>query len=71
MSLFHDKCQPWEKALAAKDRETEILKAINSELREVLKDLQSQCGYGSPWWIKIEKALNPSNPVLLGESEER
>jgi hypothetical protein len=63
MTLFHDKCQPWEKALALKDKEI-------SQLKATLKELQETCGYGSPWWIKIEKTLNPSNSVLAEIFEE-
>lgn len=34
------------------------------ELEQTLKDLQSQCGYASPWWVKIEGVINPENPAL-------
>lgn len=41
-----------------------IEKRAYDEAITELKSLQSECGYASPWWIRIEKIVNPANPVL-------
>lgn len=44
--------------LDKKQSKISALEARLDDLENILKDLQSECGYASPWWIKIDTILN-------------
>lgn len=72
--LFNPELMEHEKVrdmIALAQEELTAAHAEIARLREALEFLQSKCGFASPWWIKIEGALNPDNLKRLEEAADK